>query len=136
MTPAFVIDVSFALASILPDEEGADVDAAMARLAAEGALVPDLFWHEMRNALLVAERGRRIEGAAVESELAALRALPIDAVETSADAHVVAIARAGALTAYDAAYLQLALTRALPLATLDGRLATASRQAGVPVIGA
>jgi predicted nucleic acid-binding protein len=38
------------------------------------------------------------------------------------------------LSAYDAAYLELALRKSLPLATLDAQLDAAARQAGVPVL--
>ena len=131
MSAAFVLDVSFAMASILPDEDSAVVDQAMGRLAKERALTTDLFWHELRNALLVAERKKRLEPAGADTELAAFRALPIDAVPSGADGHVLALARAHGLTAYDAAYLHLALSRGLPLATLDDALAQAAGDAGV-----
>lgn len=131
MSVAFVIDASFAIASILPDEESAAVDRAMSRLSSERALTTDLFWHELRNALLIAERKKRLEPSGAETELAAFRALPIDTVPSAADAHVLALAKAHGLTAYDAAYLQLALSRGSPLATLDEALATAARDAGV-----
>jgi predicted nucleic acid-binding protein len=39
------------------------------------------------------------------------------------------------LTAYDATYLELALRRNLPLATLDKELFAAARQAGVALVG-
>jgi predicted nucleic acid-binding protein len=39
------------------------------------------------------------------------------------------------LTVYDAAYLELAQRRRLPLATLDAALARAARAAGVELLG-
>lgn len=134
MTVAFVLDASFAMASVLPDEDGADVDRAMRRLSTARALTTDLFWHELRNALLIAERKKRLEPAGADLELAAFRALPIDTVPSAADAQVLALARAHGLTAYDAAYLHLALSRGTPLATLDAALKKAARAAGVGVL--
>ena len=43
------------------------------------------------------------------------------------------IARVQNLSAYDAAYLELSMRRAMPLATLDGKLRTAASTAGVPL---
>ena len=45
------------------------------------------------------------------------------------------LARHRRLTVYDAAYLELALRHAVPLATLDQALANAARAEGVAVIG-
>ena len=44
------------------------------------------------------------------------------------------LARSHRLTAYDAAYLELALRKGAPLATLDRRLAEAARAEGVSVV--
>ena len=44
------------------------------------------------------------------------------------------LARTHNLTAYDAAYLDLARSRGLGLATVDQRLAAACRTVGVPLI--
>lgn len=134
MNASFVIDVSFVLASVLPDEDGASVDSAMDRLLAEGAVTTDLFWHELRNALLMAERRKRLAPGSAETEIAAIRALPIDTAPSPADAHVLALARAHALSAYDAAYLHLAILRSLPLATLDEKLARAAASAEVAAL--
>ena len=48
---------------------------------------------------------------------------------------VLTLARRHRLTFYDAAYLELAVREALPLATLDQALATAARAEGVPLVG-
>jgi predicted nucleic acid-binding protein len=44
---------------------------------------------------------------------------------------VLSLARGHGLSAYDATYLELALRRGLPLATLDRRLRAAAEAAGV-----
>jgi len=51
------------------------------------------------------------------------------------DAAIVDLAMKHDLTAYDAAYLDLALRERLPLATLDRKLAAAARAENVPVLG-
>jgi len=47
---------------------------------------------------------------------------------------LVAAARQSGLTAYDAAYFELALRRSLPLATLDGKMRAAAQRAGVELL--
>ena len=48
---------------------------------------------------------------------------------------IIALARRHRLTVYDAAYLELALREALPLATLDKALAGTAGAEGVSLIG-
>jgi predicted nucleic acid-binding protein len=44
------------------------------------------------------------------------------------------LARAQGLTLYDSAYLELAMRRSLPLATLDKQLRAAAKKTGVPCL--
>ena len=125
---AFVPDASVAAAWLLPDEEAALADLAFDRLANEKAKVPDLFWHELRNLLLSAERRGRIGQRHADESLARLRRLPIHCPGEADDGHVMALARGHRLTAYDASYLALAIREGCPLVSLDQRL---SRAAGV-----
>ena len=101
---------------------------------AVGAIVPAIWHLEVANALLVGERRGRCEQADTSSWTAFLSSLPI-AVDEHSGARVLgdvlALARAQNLSAYDAAYLELALRRGLPLATLDKRLKTAAAAVGV-----
>jgi predicted nucleic acid-binding protein len=132
---AFVVDASIAAAWILPDEHSPAAEALMPRSPATPAHVPSLFWHEMRSVALMAERrGRIAEGQAIGA-LARLRRLPLEDAEDERDEAVLALAVKHALSAYDAAYLALAIAEALPLATLDRKLATAARLEGVAVRG-
>ena len=101
-------------------------------------MVPALWYWEMANGLLVASRRGRKEWSEVRPQLEWLGALDIvvDDDSISAAWHLTAsIALRHRLTAYDAAYLELALRRSLPLATLDKALARAARAEGVEVIG-
>ena len=57
----FVTDASVAAAWVLPDEAAAIADLALERLGEETAKVPNVFWDELRNLLLSAERRGRID---------------------------------------------------------------------------
>jgi predicted nucleic acid-binding protein len=129
-----VVDASVAAAWLLPDEAAADADAILRRVASDGALAPDLLWHELRNILGMAARRGRLPEAEVLPALSRLRRLPIETVDVvgeGGDAAVISLARRRGLTAYDAAYLALARDRAVPLATADRALRRAAAEEGV-----
>jgi len=98
--------------------------------------VPPLWPLEVANALLVGERRSRITPAETARFLAILATFPIT-VDDETVAHAwldtMHLARAQNLSSYDAAYLELALRRGLPLAALDGKLKTAAQAVGVPL---
>ena len=73
---AFVSDASVAAAWVLPDEDAVLAELALDRLGAETAKVPAIFWHELRNLLLSAERRGRIDGGHADASMARLRRLP------------------------------------------------------------
>ena len=128
---AFVPDASVAAAWVLPDEEAAVADLALDRLGEETAKVPDVFWHELRNLLLSAERRRRIDVHHAEASMTRLRRLRIHRAEESDDREVMALVRVHRLTAYDASYLALAVREGCALASLDRRLNEAAAAEGV-----
>ncbi|MBP1843913.1 putative nucleic acid-binding protein [Rhizobium petrolearium] len=132
---AFVVDASIAGAWLLPDEENTTAEQAMGRLAEEDAVAPDLLRHEIRSILLSAEKRGRISADFVHSALARFRGLPLQLTGPADDTEVIRLSRKYRLSAYDAAYLALALLEQLPLATLDRRLAEAGRAEGVAVFG-
>ena len=129
---AFVTDASIAAAWLLPDEGSALAETALGRLADEPVCVPDLFWHELRNVLISAERRGRIDRHHADSSMARIRRLPIRAPRQPEDDHVLALARGHGLTAYDSSYLALAIQEQCPLATLDRRLNDAAAAEGLP----
>lgn len=131
---AFVIDASIAGAWLLPDEDNELAAQVMTRMADEDALAPDLLLHEIRSILLSAERRGRVDGDLVYTALSRFRGLPLRLVSRSDDVEVVRVARRYQLSAYDAAYLALALLENVPLATLDRKLASAARNEGVPIL--
>lgn len=129
---AFVADASVAAAWVLPDEEAALADLALDRLGRDTAQVPDVFWHELRNLLLSAERRGRIDKGHADVSMERLRRLPIRCPGEADDRHVMALARDHDLTAYDASYLALAIREGCALASLDRRLTEAAAAEGVP----
>lgn len=136
---AFVLDASVAIAWCFEDESTAATQALLQSLASAEAVVPPL-WHWMVcNALLTAERRGRLDADSAAHFVQLLQRLPIrtDPEATGrAFAATPALARQHALTAYDAAYLELARRLDLPLATRDEGLARAAAQAGVRLLPA
>lgn len=132
---AFIIDASVAAGWLLPDEQTEIADALALRLKSEDALAPDLFWHEARSLLVTALRRDRINKSAVYISLDRLATIPLRNAGPSDALTVTRLAIKHGLSAYDAAYLDLALRERLPLATLDKKLSAAAHAESVPVIG-
>ena len=88
-----------------------------------------------RQALLVNERRGRITAQQVSDTLADSSELGIEIDSVHDEATVLGFARQYGLTVYDAAYLEVAFRRGLPLATLDRRLSGAAADSGIAVIG-
>ena len=130
-----VVEASFAAAWMLPDEQTEAADAVMERLTAAPADVPSLFWHEARNLFLMAERRGRFAPGAAEAAMQRLRRLPIEDRGSGDDRAVLRLAATHGLTAYDAAYLALAVGAGAALATLDRKLAGAARRENIAVLG-
>ena len=136
-SPALVLDASLALSWALPDEASAYSDAILETVARSGASVPALWAHEMANGLLMAQKRKRLTTAQRMSFAEALLRLPIEVENSTARAVLdgqAALAERYGLTAYDAAYLDLALRRGVPLATQDKAMKAAARKAGVVVL--
>lgn len=130
----FVLDASVTASWCFPDETAPASDAAMDRLPQDHAAVPALWWFEVRNILIVNERRGRIEPADSDMFLNDLARLPIR-IERDPDKRlVVALARKHRLTAYDAAYLDLAIRLTAPMATLDRALADAALAEGLEIV--
>jgi len=132
-----VVDASVALAWCFDDEATPETDRLLDRVAAQGAVVPSLWRLEVANVLVMAERRRRITATELQARLDRLDRLPIRAdFETAGPAMrgIVQHARAERLTAYDAAYVELALRLGGELASLDQDLRDASTRLGLTVV--
>jgi predicted nucleic acid-binding protein len=128
-----VVDASVALAWALPDESSAYADAVLIAVEREGLRVPELWTSEIANGLAVAFLRKRITSADEAVFLSALSNLRIEVEKASAAVTAIRDATAAAmrygLTAYDAAYVDLALREGLTLATLDAAMRKAAEKA-------
>lgn len=131
----FVLDASIAACWAFGDEDHDSATAALDRMRNDTALVPTLWWYEIRNILVVNERRGRITEASSARFLRALSRLRIEVDPQPGDVIVMALARRYRLTVYDATYLELARRTAIPLATLDTALAAAATSEGVAIVG-
>jgi predicted nucleic acid-binding protein len=132
---AFVLDASVAITWAFLEEDLAAAVASLKRLDAEAAIVPIAWWFEVRNVLLHNERRQRISEADAGSFLHVIGTLDIEIDRSPDEAALMTLGRRHRLTVYDAAYLELALRRVVPLATLDRTLAEAARREGISLIG-
>lgn len=129
-----VVDASIALAWCLSDEADEYAERMLERAARETAMAPAHWPLEVANGLRTAQKRGRIgvdELPRVRQLLSDLdiRIVPVEL--STGLGTVLDVARTHELSAYDAAYLDLAMFRGLPLATLDAPLAAACREAGV-----
>ena len=134
----FVVDSSVALSWCFEDERTPSLVALLDRVTDSGAVAPSLWPLEVLNALLAAERRRRVDFIKRHELIGALQSLPIALdTETAAQAWITTnrLAEQYRLTLYDAAYLELAQRLDLPLATLDADLREAANALGVPLLG-
>jgi predicted nucleic acid-binding protein len=133
-----VLDASVAVAWCFEDESTGFTEGVLYLLSSGSEVLTPAIWpFEVANALLVAERRKRITVAQVTALLRRMAQLPIsvDPVQPStAFNQILSVARQNNLTEYDAAYVELALREALPLATLDNKLRRAATRVGVTLV--
>jgi predicted nucleic acid-binding protein len=130
----FVLDASVVASWHFPDEKNPDTDLVLDQLRLDRALVPQHWWFEIRNVLLLGERRGRSAHEETTTFLDRLSRLRITAAPLPIDTNVLALARRHRLTFYDATYLELAQHENLPLATLDNELAAAAKAEQVELI--
>jgi len=135
---SFVLDNSVAIAWCFEDEQTPAVLALLQRTTELGAFAPALWPLEAMNALLVAERRGRLPRDRRRRLCGFLKALPVALdtdTATQAWTATAGLAERFGLSAYDAAYLELAERLGLPLASLDGDLRRAADTLGLPLLG-
>ncbi len=138
---SFVLDASVALLWLAPQTNPSGVDYATAVLratTASPALAPSLLFLEVANVVAKLEAKGVVTEADSQRYIALLGRLAITTNAATSDhalGDTLQLARRYALSAYDAAYLELALRSGLPIATLDGQLAKAAATAGLPLFG-
>jgi predicted nucleic acid-binding protein len=129
-----VLDASVALSWCFADEENAYGLTVLGMLREADACVPSIWPLEVANALLVAERRRRLNQTETSRFLTLIESLDIavdPGTSVRAFSETLSLARRYSLSSYDAAYLELALREGLPIATLDRNLLSAARKLGV-----
>ena len=133
----WVLDSSVALALALPDETSEQADHFLSRVTGGSIFwVPALWWYERANALIGAERRKRLAEKDRMRLIELFRMLPIrtdTVLDSDAMYRFQTLTMEYELSVYDAAYLERAQRRGLGLATLDQRLHLATRKAGVKV---
>jgi predicted nucleic acid-binding protein len=138
MRPTLIVDCSIVLAWCFADESTDQTRDVQQRMEAEAAVVPGHWFLEVVNVLAMAEKRSRISTNDSMEFVRQLLILDIQAdweFSSRAFDHVLPLSRNHALSSYDAAYLELALRRQLPLATLDDALRQAATSLGVQVLG-
>jgi predicted nucleic acid-binding protein len=135
VTGAFVVDASVAIGWVHPAQATADTDAMLDAVVDGATLeVPALWLLEVANVLIVLVRRGKLTEDERQLALGWLRGLPLridHEVASLAFARLSELASAHDVSVYDAVYLELAHRRKLPLASKDGPLRKAARQAGV-----
>lgn len=131
-----VIDSSVALTWCFEDEQTPAALALLGAVVEGGAIAPSLWPLEVLNALVMAERRKRVDAAQRQRLSGFLRDLPITLDDETAQSWsaTVQLAEQHRLSVYDAAYLELAQRRELPLASLDQDLRTAATATGVALV--
>jgi predicted nucleic acid-binding protein len=134
----WVIDSSIALAWALPNETSKEAERFLSRILVGNIFwVPALWWYEMANALLMAQRRKRLTEAERIRLIELYRKLPVQ-TDMTLDPDIISrfhtLAIEYNLSAYDTAYLELAQRRGLGLATVDRKLRSAAQKAGVKVV--
>jgi len=135
---SLVLDTSATIASLYPDEKTSAIRAVFDRVSEDGASVPSLWRLEVANVLNIGIRRGRNTVDFRDKSLIDLKALPIE-IDPETDFHAwhatLYLADRHRLTLYDAAYLELALRRGLPLASLDRDLRAAAAAENVQLFG-
>ena len=135
---SLVLDTSATIAWVYEGETSRQVRAVFDQVTESGAWVPGLWRLEIANVLEMGVRRGRHDAAFREMTLADLALLSIQVDPHTNDrawGATIRLAERHRLTVYDAAYLELALRRGLPLATLDRELRVAATAEIVTLLG-
>ncbi len=130
----WIMDCSMAAALSLPDEHSNTADAFLLKMSADEVWVPSLWWHEIGNVLVSTKRRGRINDNDTSELIALYGDLPIHTDAASGSDLMERTHRLSMtykLSAYDAAYLELAERKQAGLATLDQKLQQAAKHCGV-----
>lgn len=131
---AFVLDASVAASWFLDEIDHPHVGLAWNMMRTDSAAVPSIWWYEIRNVLLMAERRKRLTPQDADHAWRRIRLLRVEVDPVPDDQRCLTLARRHALSVYDAAYLELAQRISCPLATRDRALTAAAKAESVALI--
>lgn len=129
-----VVDTSVSLSWLLPDARNSVTEEILHKVLSDGLVVPVVWTYEMANGLIQSRRRGRLTDEHMDEALQILAMLPTVAIPRDEVAELVALAAETGLTSYDAAYVSLAASEGLPLATLDRRMREAATARGITVL--
>lgn len=138
MNATMAIDCSITMSWCFPDEAEPESLRVFDKLRIETVVVPELWFLEVVNVLQIAERSKRIPHDKSDAFISLLNTFSIEVdheASSRAFEHILPQCRQHGLTSYDAAYLELALRRRLPLASLDTPLRAVAKKLGVKLLG-
>ena len=138
MSASFIVDASVGFAWVYPGQTTPDTDHLLNEVAAGATVVVPALWYlEMSNVLLIAQRRHRLTVLQRKAALGKLTAMQF-IVDEEGTRHAFGktseLAEKYGLTIYDATYLELALRRSLPLASRDQALKNAAKQCGLKTL--
>lgn len=136
MNGDFVIDNSIVMAWCFEDEATEYTDAIQEMLIDHIAFVPAIWPLEVANVLLVAERKKRISKAESGRFIALLSQLPIEVGQSEPQRvfhDTLPLARQHKLSSYDASYIELAIRKGLPIASLDKAIIRAANSIQIEI---
>jgi predicted nucleic acid-binding protein len=138
MIEQFVVDNSVVMSWCFKDETNNYADTVLERLTESAAVVPSIWSLEVVNVLLVAERQKRLSESDSIRFLTLLSQLPIvvEYERPEMMKELLASARSNNLSGYEASYLDLAMRKGFPIATLDKMLIEAAIRIDVPILAA
>ena len=137
MSENFVVDNSVVMTWCFSDETNKYSDAILDSMNTSTAFVPLIWPLEVGNVLLVAERRKRLSEADSTRFIALIAELPIVIEQEQPERmmkDILALARKHKISTYDASYLDLAMRKGLPIASLDKDLRKAARRSRVAIL--
>jgi predicted nucleic acid-binding protein len=132
----FVLDASVTMSWCYENENTEAGRSLLRRLREQRGIVPPIWRYEVANALLAGERRCRLEPERLARFLELVESLDLEVERdaTPRPGNEMMLGRRYGISAYDASYLQVAMSRSVALATFDRRLCSAAESAGVPLL--
>lgn len=135
MSEAFIVDATVGFSWVYPSQASAETEQLLVEVEAGAAVVvPSLWFLEVANGLLAAQRRKLLTATERKGALTRLSNLTFTVDEETGQAafrKTSELAEKYGLSVYDAAYLEAAVRRKLPLASRDQPLRAAAKRCGI-----